>query len=159
MASVKVKTEDVSVEEKLRALYTLQQVDSKIDKIKVVRGELPLEVMDCEDIVAGLETRLANSTDELKALEDSISDKKNLIKEAQLTIKKYQKQQSNVRNNREYDSITKEIEFQNLEIQLAEKRIKEYKAAIVMKQEVTQQTEEELKKPSKRLKIQTKRIG
>jgi predicted nucleic acid-binding Zn-ribbon protein len=158
MASVKVKTEDVSVEEKLRALYTLQQIDSKIDKITIVRGELPLEVRDCEDVVAGLETRLANINEELKSLEDSITDKKNLIKDAQLLIKKYQKQQSNVRNNREYDSLTKEIEFQNLEIQLAEKRIKEYKAGIDSKQEVAVTTEEELKNRQKDLKFKQKEL-
>lgn len=158
MATVKVKAEDVSVEEKLRALFTLQQIDSKIDKIKIVRGELPLEVMDCEDIVAGLETRSKHLNDELKSLEDAIAEKKNVIKDAQLLIKKYQKQQSNVRNNREYDSITKEIEFQNLEIQLAEKRIKEYKAAIVSKQEIAEQTEEELKGRQKDLKFKQKEL-
>ena len=160
MTSVKVKAkaDDVSVEEKLRALYFLQQVDSKIDKIKIVRGELPLEVRYFEDIVAGLETRVNNLNTELKSLDDNISEKKNLIKDAQLLVKKYQTQQSNVRNNREYDSITKEIEFQNLEMQLAEKRIKEYKAAIISKQEIAQQTEEELKNRQKDLKFKQKEL-
>ena len=161
MTSVKVKAkaDDVPVEEKLRALYFLQQVDSKIDKIKIVRGELPLEVRDFEDIVAGLETRVQNLHTELKSLEDSIAEKKNVIKEAQLLVKKYQTQQNNVRNNREYDSITKEIEFQNLEMQLAEKRIKEYKAAIISKQEIAQQTEEELKSRQKDLKFKQKELN
>jgi predicted nucleic acid-binding Zn-ribbon protein len=160
MTSVKVKakTDDISVEEKLRALYFLQQVDSKIDKIKIVRGELPLEVRDFEDIVAGLETRVQNLNTELQSLEDTISEKKNLIKDAQLLVKKYQTQQNNVRNNREYDSITKEIEFQNLEMQLAEKRIKEYKAAIISKQEIALQTEEELKNRQKDLKFKQKEL-
>jgi predicted nucleic acid-binding Zn-ribbon protein len=116
----KAKTDDISVEEKLRTLFELQQIDSKIDKIRTVRGELPLEVRDLEDIVAGLETRVNNLTEELKSLEDGITDKKNVMKDAAALIKKYEAQQGKVRNNREYDAITKEIEFQNLEIQLAE---------------------------------------
>jgi predicted nucleic acid-binding Zn-ribbon protein len=135
----KAKTDDkseVSVEEKLRALYELQQIDSKIDKIKTVRGELPLEVRDLEDEVAGLETRLNNFTTEIDQLEEMINEKKNAIKDSQAAIKKYEGQQSKVRNNREYDSITKEIEFQNLEIQLSEKRIKEFKAQIASKKDI-----------------------
>lgn len=158
MTSAKTKAEEFSVEEKLRALYTLQQVDSQIDKIKIIRGELPLEVRDCEDIVANLQTRLTNFNEELKGLEDAIAEKTNVIKDAQLLIKKYQKQQANVRNNREYDSITKEMEFQNLEIQLGEKRIKEYKAAIELKKETTLKTEEELKNRQKDLKFKQKEL-
>lgn len=154
----KAKTEEISVEEKLKALFELQQIDSKIDKIRIVRGELPLEVRDFEDIVAGLETRIGNFTEELKTLEESITEKKNVIKEAQLLIKKYETQQSKVRNNREYDSITKEIEFQNLEIQLAEKRIKEYKANIISKKEIASQSEEELVSRQKDLKFKRKEL-
>ena len=155
---VKAKTEEISVEEKLRALFGLQQIDSKIDKIRIVRGELPLEVRDLEDLVAGLETRISHFDDELKALDNSIAEKKNVIKDAQALIKKYETQQSKVRNNREYDSITKEIEFQNLEIQLAEKRIKEYKANIIAKKEIAEQSEEELKSRLKDLKIKKKEL-
>jgi predicted nucleic acid-binding Zn-ribbon protein len=155
----KAKTEEISVEEKLKALYELQQIDSKIDKIRVVRGELPLEVRDLEDLVAGLETRINNFNEELKTLEDSITEKKNVMKEAQALIKKYETQQSKVRNNREYDSITKEIEFQNLEIQLAEKRIKEYKANIVAKKEVVEHAEEDFKDRQKDLKIKKKELN
>lgn len=154
----KTKTEEISVEEKLRALYELQQIDSKIDKIRTVRGELPLEVRDLEDMVAGLETRITNYTEELKALEDSISEKKNVIKDAQALIKKYESQQSKVRNNREYDSITKEIEFQNLEIQLAEKRIKEFKANILAKKAIAEESEQELESRAKDLKIKKKEL-
>lgn len=154
----KAKTEEVSVEEKLKALFELQQIDSKIDKIRIVRGELPLEVRDFEDIVAGLETRIGNFTEELKTLDESIAEKKNVIKDAQLLIKKYETQQSKVRNNREYDSITKEIEFQNLEIQLAEKRIKEYKANIISKKEIAGQSEEELTSREKDLKFKRKEL-
>jgi len=154
----KAKTDETSVEEKLRALFELQQIDSKIDKIKTVRGELPLEVRDLEDFVAGLETRIGNFTEELKSLEDAIVEKKNVIKEAQVLIKKYETQQGKVRNNREYDSLTKEMEFQNLEIQLAEKRIKEYKANILAKKEIAEQSDEELKSRKKDLKIKKKEL-
>ena len=154
----KTKTDEISVEEKLRALFELQQVDSKIDKIRTVRGELPLEVRDLEDMVAGLETRINNYTEELKNLEDSITEKKNVIKDAQALIKKYETQQGKVRNNREYDSITKEIEFQNLEIQLAEKRIKEYKANIIAKKAIAEESEAELESRQKDLKIKKKEL-
>ena len=154
----KTKTDEISVEEKLRALFELQQIDSKIDKIRTVRGELPLEVRDLEDLVAGLETRVNNFTEELKTLEDSITDKKNVIKDAQALIKKYEAQQAKVRNNREYDAITKEIEFQNLEIQLAEKRIKEYKATILAKKDVIVQSEEDLKDRKKDLKLKKQEL-
>ena len=127
---------DVPVEEKLRSLYELQQIDSQIDRIRVVRGELPLEVRDLEDEVAGLETRVNNLTQEMNTLEEQITEKKNVMKDAAGMIKKYEGQQGKVRNNREFDSLTKEIEFQNLEIQLAEKRIKEFKAQIAAKKEL-----------------------
>lgn len=155
---VKAKTDEISVEEKLRALFELQQIDSKIDKIRVVRGELPLEVRDLEDLVAGLETRIANFNEELKSLDDAIVEKKNVMKDSQALIKKYETQQNKVRNNREYDSITKEIEFQNLEIQLAEKRIKEYKANIIAKKEIAEKSEEELKDRQKDLKLKKKEL-
>ena len=155
---VKAKTEEISVEEKLKTLFGLQQIDSKIDKIRIVRGELPLEVRDLEDLVAGLETRISHFDEELQTLDNSIVEKKNVIKDAQALIKKYETQQSKVRNNREYDSITKEIEFQNLEIQLAEKRIKEYKANIIAKKEIAEQSEEELKSRQKDLKIKKKEL-
>jgi predicted nucleic acid-binding Zn-ribbon protein len=155
----KAKTDDISVEEKLRTLFELQQIDSKIDKIRTVRGELPLEVRDLEDIVAGLETRVNNLTEELKAMEDGITDKKNVMKDAAALIKKYEAQQSKVRNNREYDAITKEIEFQNLEIQLAEKRIKEFKANMITKKEIIETSEAELADRHKDLKLKQKELN
>lgn len=127
---------DIAIEDKLRALYQLQRIDSSIDKIKIVRGELPLEVNDLEDEVAGLDTRITNLSEELLNLETQINEKKNAIKDAQALIKKYETQQDKVRNNREFDSLSKEIEFQNLDIQLSEKRIKEYKIAIDSKKEI-----------------------
>lgn len=154
----KSKTDEISVEEKLRALFELQQTDSKIDKIRTVRGELPLEVRDLEDLVAGLETRINNFNEEIKNLEEGIVEKKNVMKDAQAAIKKYEAQQGKVRNNREYDSITKEIEFQNLEIQLAEKRIKEFKANIAAKKEVMASAEAELTDRQKDLKIKKKEL-
>lgn len=117
---------DASVEKRLIALYKLQQIDSQIDKIRIIRGELPLEVQDLEDEIAGLETRIEKFEDEKKALEQNITDKKNMIKECKTLITKYTEQQKNVRNNREYESLSKEIEFQELEIELCEKRIKEF---------------------------------
>lgn len=142
MATEKTKTTevaDISIEEKLRALFELQKVDSEIDKIRILRGELPLEVQDLEDEIAGLETRVKNLEGEVKNLETAISNKKNEIAQAKDLIKKYQEQQNNVRNNREYDSLSKEIEYQTLEIELCEKRIKEFTAQIALKKEAIDQ--------------------
>jgi hypothetical protein len=119
---------EISTEEKLKALYELQKVNSEIDKIKILRGELPLEVQDLEDEIAGLETRISNYEEEVKNLETAVSNKKNEIINAESLIKKYEEQQNNVRNNREFDSLSKEIEFQTLEIELCNKRIKEFSA-------------------------------
>jgi len=129
-----VKTEEeLKNEKKLTALYSLQLIDSQIDKIKIIRGELPLEVEDLEDEIAGLETRIDKFIQENEDLERMVADKKSTIVESQAHIKRYEEQQMKVRNNREYDSLTKEIEFQNLEIQLAEKRINEYSEEIARK--------------------------
>ena len=132
----KVKAADMTVEERLRALYDLQKVVTEIDKIRTLRGELPLEVQDLEDEIAGLETRMTNLESDIKKMNDDILAKKNEIKEAGLLIKKYEAQQSNVRNNREFDSLTKEIEFQTLEIELCEKRIREFTAEMKSKNEL-----------------------
>jgi predicted nucleic acid-binding Zn-ribbon protein len=126
-------------------LYDLQLIDSRIDEIRNVRGELPLEVEDLEDEVAGMNTRLEKLKVDLVAIEDEIKGKKNLIEEAKTLIKKYTTQQDNVRNNREYNSLSKEIEFQELEIQLADKHIKEFKAQIEQKSVVIEETVERVK--------------
>jgi len=118
----------VSVEQKLVALYTLQQVDSKIDEIRAYRGNLPLEIQDLEDQIAGLETRIENLKGDSKQFQRVVSDFTVKIKETKDLVKKYEEQQNNVRNNREYDSLTKEIEYQNLDIQVSEKRIREAQA-------------------------------
>ncbi len=118
----------MTVEEKLQTLFKLQLVDSEIDKIRVLRGELPLEVQDLEDEVAGLETRINKLQEETNDIEGAISKKNNEIVDSLESIKKYEDQQNNVRNNREYDSLSKEIEYQTLEIELCNKRIKEFTA-------------------------------
>lgn len=132
----KTETVELPVEEKLKLLYQLQLVDSEVDKIKILRGELPLEVQDLEDEIAGLETRISNLKENLEQLTKNIAEKKNEIKEAQSLIEKYTEQQNNVRNNREYDSLSKEIEFQTLEIELCEKKIKEFEEESKQKEEV-----------------------
>lgn len=124
---------ELTIEKKLVALYNLQQVHSQIDKIRIIRGELPLEVQDLEDEIVGLETRVDNFIQETLNLEKNITDKKNVIKDSQALIKKYEDQQMNVRNNREYDSITKEIEYQNLDIQVNEKKIREFNQMLDLK--------------------------
>jgi predicted nucleic acid-binding Zn-ribbon protein len=161
MSKVKTKADDKSeipVEEKLKALFELQQIDTKIDRIRIVRGELPLEVRDLEDIVAGLETRVTTYEEEIKAMEELISSRKNATKDATALIKKYEAQQNKVRNNREFDSITKEIEFQNLDIQLSEKKTKEAKANIAAKTEILEQVQADLKERKKDLKFKQEEL-
>ena len=130
------KKKEVTVEDKLRALYDLQLIDSRIDEIKSTRGELPLEVKDLEDEIEGLQTRLNNFNTDVENLETAIANKNNNIKEANTLMKKYAEQQKNVRNNREFDSLSKEVEYQELEIQLAEKHIKEFQVKIAQKNEI-----------------------
>ncbi|HOK74981.1 MAG TPA: C4-type zinc ribbon domain-containing protein [Bacteroidales bacterium] len=144
MEKAKAQETEISVEEKLRALYSLQLVDSEIDKIKTLRGELPLEVQDLEDEIAGLETRLNNLKEEVVNLEKAISKKQHEIAEAQLLIKKYEEQQKNVRNNREFDSLSKEIEYQTLEIELCNKKIREFNAQIEEKKALISASEAQL---------------
>ncbi len=138
------KTKELTVEEKLRALYDLQIIDKRVDEIRNMRGELPLEVEDLEDEIAGLETRVNNFNEDIADLEKEISEKKLQMTDSLEKIKKYEEQQKNVRNNREFDAISKEIEFQQLEIELAQKRTKEYQAKIENKKEVIAQSEERL---------------
>ena len=146
------KKKEATVEDRLRALYDLQIIDSRVDEIRNVRGELPLEVRDLEDEVAGLNIRLEKHAASLDVIDNDITGKKNSIEESKSLIKKYSEQQKNVRNNREYNSLTKEIEFQELEIQLAEKHIKEFKVQIVQKKEVISETKDRLKQRETHLK-------
>lgn len=125
-----------TVEQKLQALFELQTVHTQVDKIRQIRGELPVEVSDLEDEVAGLETRIQKIKNELDDLEDAIVTRKNNMKEAAAAIKKYETQLNEVKNNREYEAITKEIEIQGLDIQVSEKKIKEFGYDITTKTEV-----------------------
>ncbi len=133
-----------TVEDKLKALWALQSVHTKIDKIRQVRGELPIEVADLEDEVAGLETRIEKIRAELDDLEDSIVNRKNMITDAESAIKKYQGQLNEVKNNREYDAVNKEIEIQGLEIQVCEKKIREFEFEIQNKTETYEAAQESL---------------
>ena len=146
------KNKELTVEEKLRALYNLQLIDSRVDEIRNVRGELPLEVRDLEDEVEGFKLRLQKLEDNLNDIDNQIKNKKIFIEESKSSIKKYNEQQKNVRNNREFNSLAKEIEFQELEIQLAEKHIKEFKAQTEQKNEVIESTKERLSEREEHLK-------
>jgi len=142
-----------TVEQKLKALYELQNIHTKIDKIRQVRGELPMEVADLEDEVAGLETRIKKIKAELDDLEDAIVTRKNMIKESQSAIKKYETQLNDVKNNREYDAISKEIEIQGLEIQVCEKKIKEHGFEITNKTQVYEKAVGDLEDRKKDLDV------
>jgi len=141
------------IEHTLISLYKIQQLDSQIDKIQMIRGELPLEVQDLEDEIVGLQTRVDNYNNEIETVQLSIEEKKNAIKDSQALIKRYEEQQMNVRNNREYDSLNKEIEFQTLEIQLAEKRIKEFTESLEKCNEEIKSANEALDERKKDLEV------
>jgi len=155
--AVKKEVKDDKVEQKvettLKALFSLQQIDSQVDKIRIIRGELPLEVQDLEDEIIGLETRVNNFQLDIEGVEKNISEKNEEIKNSLAMIKRYEEQQMNVRNNREYDSLTKEIEFQSLEIQLAEKRINENKLSLETKTEEIKISKELLEERKKDLEV------
>ena len=153
------KKVEATVEEKLRALYDLQLIDSRIDEIRNIRGELPLEVEDLEDEVLGLKTRMDKLKTDVETINYEISAKKNLIDESKVLIKKYTEQQKNVRNSREFNSITKELEFQELEIQLAEKNIKEFKVQIEQKKIVVSETKERLSEREVHLKFKKSELS
>lgn len=141
MTAVDPKIEkEITVEEKLFALYDLQKVVSKIDEIKTLRGELPLEVQDLEDEIMGLSTRIEHFEKEISEYTSMIASKKVAIEESRIKIERYQEQQKNVRNNREHENLEKEIEYQTLEIELCEKHIREYKIAKETKTEEQKQT-------------------
>lgn len=162
MTSEKTKAADTleySIEEKLNALYQLQKVHSGVDKIKILRGELPLEVQDLEDEIVGLETRIQNYQDEIKNLETATQNKKNEIVSANELIKKYTEQQNNVRNNREFDSLSKEIEFQKLEIELCEKRIREFTAQANEKKTAIEQAHKNLEERTQDLNNKKKELN
>lgn len=146
VSAVKSVTESdgVSMEEKLRTLYKIQQADTAIDKIHLLRGELPLEVQDLEDDIAGLDTRIANTQNEIKDAEKYISDLKAKIEECKVLVEKYEEQSKKVMNNREYESITRQIEFQQLEQEASEKHIRETNLLLAEKSELLEETRKQL---------------
>jgi predicted nucleic acid-binding Zn-ribbon protein len=139
------KAIDTSIEEKLRQLYTLQRIDSKIDQIEILKGELPMEVSDLEDEITGLETRLKNLQDTVKDIEKEGQKFTARIAECETLIKKYTKQLDDVKNNREYDALSKELEMQKLEIQLAEKKARENGDKVAAKNAVIKEVKDKLK--------------
>jgi predicted nucleic acid-binding Zn-ribbon protein len=132
MAQVK----EFSVEEKLASLLTLQKIESKLDEIHILKGELPMEVADLEDEIQGLHSRQTRIEEEINGITEFIEQKKEAIKEAQSLVKKYEKQSSNVKNNREFEAINKEVEMQQLEVKLCEKHIKDANEEIAEKAEL-----------------------
>jgi len=142
-----------SVEDKLKALHQLQVIDTEVDKIRIVRGELPLEIEDLEDFIAGLNTRLEKFNEELTTINDNIVANKNSIDLATDAIKKYEKQLKNIKNNREFTSLTKEVEFQNLEIQIAEKHKIQHNANVLQKTEIINTFTEQITEKEEELKV------
>lgn len=149
----KTKQTIVSIEDKLKALHELQVIDTEIDKIRIVRGELPLEIQDLEDFIEGLNIRLKKFNEELTAINDNITANNNSIALATEAIKKYEKQLKNIKNNREYTSLTKEVEFQNLEIQITEKHKTQNNASILHKTEIIKTCAEQVAEKEEELKI------
>ena len=152
------KKKEISIEKKLRALYDLQLIDSRIDEIKNLRGELPLEVEDLENEIAGLNTKFEKVKAEVQENEQGITDQKQTIETAKELLKKYEEKLKNVRNNREYNSIVKEQEYQDLESQLAEKKINEFKAFIEHKQEAITTVTEKLEERNAHLKAKKEEL-
>jgi len=153
------KKKEITIEEKLRALYDLQLIDSRIDEIRNIRGELPLEVEDLENEIAGLNTRLEKFNETIEESNNGISDQNNLIDQAKDLRKKYEEKLKNVRNNREYNSIVKEQEYQDLEIQLAEKKINQFKEQIEQKNESISELNEKIKERGEHLKAKNKELS
>lgn len=152
------QVKEISIEDRLIALYSLQKIDSQIDRIRIVHGELPLEVEDLEDEIAGLETRLNRYREDITLIENSIKEKRDAIKQSEILIKRYEDQQMNVRNNREFDSLSKEIEFQGLEIQLYEKKIRENNAELEIKKVAVSEAEQVLTDRTEDLTVKRKEL-
>jgi predicted nucleic acid-binding Zn-ribbon protein len=150
--------ENQTVAQKLEALVKLQSIDTKLDELKKLRGDLPDEVQDLEDEMVGYTTRLTRHQGELKEIEENIKKSKEGAKEAEKLIKKYADQQKNVRNNREFDAITKEVELQELEIQICEKKVKEGKELVAAKKGEIEKTEELIKERTENLNTKKKEL-
>ena len=153
------KTVIVSVEDRLKALFQLQTIDSEVDKIRIVRGELPLEIQDLEDLLAGLKTRLDKLSDELEIISNDLSAKKNAILDASVLVEKYEKQLKNIKNNREFSSLTKELEYKGLEIQLNEKHIVELQAKVLHKEEVINESKQQISEREEELLVKNKELA
>ncbi len=147
-----------TVEQKLKSIYELQMIHTQVDKIRTIRGELPMEVRDLEDEVEGLETRITKLKDELDELNHSISTRKTNIKDALAQIKKYEVQLENVKNNREYEALTKEIEIQGLDVQVSEKKIKEAGFEIKLKEELMETSLAHIEERKKDLMIKREEL-
>ena len=145
------KKVEITIEEKLRALFDLQLIDSRIDEIRNIRGELPLEVEDLENEIEGSNVKVDKITSEIVEFESNIKDHKNSIEEAKALIEKYSDKLNNVRNNREYNSIKKEEEFQKLEIELCEKKIKDLQSKSELKNETIKTLDEHIQDKQKHL--------
>ena len=155
----KKKATIVSVEDRLKALYQLQMIDSEVDKIRIVRGELPLEIEDLEDLIGGLQTRLEKLNSELDAINNEILTKKNANLDAEALVKKYEKQLKNIKNNREFSSLTKELEYKGLEIQLNEKHISEFQAKVLHKEEVINELKSQISDREDELSTKNKELA
>jgi len=155
----KKKATIVSVEDRLKALYQLQMIDSEVDKIRIVRGELPLEIEDLEDLIGGLQTRLEKLNSELDAINNEILTKKNANLDAEALVKKYEKQLKNIKNNREFSSLTKELEYKGLEIQLNEKHISEFQAKVLHKEEVINELKSQISDREDELSLKNKELA
>ena len=149
----------VTIEDRLKALYQLQIIDSEVDKIRIVRGELPLEIEDLEDLVAGLQTRLDKLDNELESINNDLLSKKNVILDAETLVKRYNKQLKNIKNNREFSSLTKELEYKNLEIQLNEKHILELQAKVLHKEEVINESKTQISEREEELSVKNKELA
>ena len=153
------KKATITVEDRLKALYQLQMIDSEVDKIRIVRGELPLEIEDLEDLLAGMQTRLEKLNSELDAVNHEILSKKNANLDAESLVKKYEKQLKNIKNNREFSSLTKELEYKTLEIQLNEKQMTELNAKTLHKDEVINEVKAQVADKEEELAVKNKELA
>ncbi|MDC1062872.1 C4-type zinc ribbon domain-containing protein [Flavobacteriales bacterium] len=153
------KKATITVEDRLKALYQLQMIDSEVDKIRIVRGELPLEIEDLEDLLAGMQTRLDKLNSELDVVNNEILAKKNANLDAEALVKKYEKQLKNIKNNREFSSLTKELEYKTLEIQLNEKQMSELNAKTLHKDEVINEVKAQVADKEEELAVKNKELA
>lgn len=149
---------EITIEDKIVALYELQQIDSKIDEINRIKGELPYEVKDLEDEIEGVDTRIKNLITEVEELSKNVKGKKEEIEIAKIKVAKYEEQKNNVRNNREFDSLEKEIEYENLEVEFLEKRIKEFNAEVKAKKKIIEETKNSIAERKLDLEIKKKEL-